>query len=137
MSDNIVLDDGRVWWSSTIVVANVLHEIGKEVLDYNPQLSRWLLDLSDRPAPFMHFDIRGLTNLDATDFYRGALSVYKRLSIQHGDSWLSSNIGASFNRLIEMHHKIKAGEPPENFTDSEVITKHNGELININELWNT
>lgn len=137
MSDNLILEDGRVWCASTIVVANVLYEIGTELLNNNPQLSRWLIDLSDRPAPFMHFDIRGLTSQDTSDFYLGAINAFKRLSIKHGNDWLNSSFGASFNKLIQMHHKIKAHDLPEEFTDSEVINNYNGELINLNELWNT
>ena len=135
MSDNIVLDDGRVWWSATIVVANVLYEIGQEVKEYNQPLSAWLIDVSDRPAPFMHFDIRGLSSSDTADFYRGASAAYMRLVSLNEKAWVKSNLGASFGRLLEMRQKIETGEAPEIFTDSEVVVKYTGEPINLNELW--
>lgn len=135
MSDNLTLEDGRTWWASTINVANVLYEIGITIEGRNVEFAAWLKDKSDRPAPFMHFDLRGLSQECLELFYNGALESYSRLSAEHGEEWVNSSFGTAFSRLIEMHKHINSGGIPEEFTDLEVVPNYDGEPISFSELW--
>lgn len=135
MSDNLTLEDGRTWWASTINMANVLSEISESLKNSNPEFSRWLSDKSDRPAPFMYFDLRGLPAECIDQFYVAAEESYSRLSSKYKEEFSTSSYGVSFYRLIKMHNHIKSGGSPSEFNDFDRVIEFDGELIDFNELW--
>jgi hypothetical protein len=137
MSDNLTLEDGRTWWASTVIVANVLYEISESLKTANPEFSRWLSDKSDRPAPFMYFDLRGLTAECINQFYVAAEESYGRLSGKYKDEFIASSYGIAFSRLIEMHNHILSGGRPSEFSDLDRVNEFDGELIDFNELWSS
>ncbi len=71
MAGIIKLDDGSDIYASNMGVAGALERIGHSVFDIDARLSRWLLDVSQRTAPFMDIDLRGLSVASRIAFWTG------------------------------------------------------------------
>lgn len=59
-------------------LSGALDEIGKAILDENPRLVRWLIDVSQRVSGFMEFDLRGLNPDDRAAFWLGVDCVNEK-----------------------------------------------------------
>jgi len=135
MSDNLTLEDGRTWWSSTVNVSNVLNEIADALQQRNVEFSAWLKDKSERPAPFMHFDLRGLPEECVDQFYTAATESFNKLRHRHRQEFENSSYGEAFCRLIEMRRHIVTGGRPEEFSDLDEVLNYDGVIIDFTELW--
>ncbi len=67
----IKLEDGSDIYAPTIGASGALSEIGLAIADIDVRLSCWLLDVSARTAPFLDFDLRGLSPDKRASFWLG------------------------------------------------------------------
>jgi hypothetical protein len=80
MASIIKLEDGSDIYASNIGVAGALAEIGAAISDTDVRLSRWLLDVSERTAPFTDFDLRGLSPDSRASFWLGVERANEKFS---------------------------------------------------------
>ena len=122
---------------STLGVTGALDLIADEAGE-RPALARWLSDMSHRCAPFVDFDIRGLSEYDRIVFWSAAERALKALAEKWGPGFLEiENMwsGNVLNDLLEMRKRILAGEPASKLSDFKVVFKFDGQPIDLNELW--
>ena len=139
MAAILTLDDGRSLYSSTLGMSGMYSLIAKKILGENEAFSVWLKDVSDRPSPFLDFDLRGLGNSERQLFYKSAYKAYDELVAMYGENVLTRENAFSartLKRLIELHESIAAGEPPESCNDLDAVSPYDGEKIIFAETWN-
>ena len=131
MAAIVTLDDGRAFYASNAQISGAYYQIGKAVCD-RPRLRHWLLDLSERCAPFFDIDVRGLESADRDEFWRAAKRAYEEAPSRHEDKEIEFQTSAStycVGRLLEEKAKIDAGEPPEDLSPYEI------RRMDIDDVW--
>ncbi|WP_212722523.1 hypothetical protein [Zooshikella ganghwensis] len=112
--------------------------IAKKISKKNYTFSKWLEDVSDRPAPFMDFDLRGLDDADRKIFYACAREAFDELKEVHGDDVIereSAYSARNLARLIQMYKKILKNEEPALLNDLDHIKEFDGSKIDFNDIW--
>jgi hypothetical protein len=113
MAAILYLDDGRPFGGSSIGVNGLLYLVADAIAAKNSQLSTWLRDKGDRPAPFQDFDLRGLSASDRAAFWEGADHALKRCEELPQAVRDTSYAVDLLRRLILEREKIVRGEPPQ------------------------
>ena len=138
MAAIITLEDGRSFYGSTLGVGGALCLIAKQVAQVYLPLKQWLEDMSDRCAPFVDFDIRGLVPEHRQVFWCACERAFEQLEQGFGPELLSHENAYAANaldRLLRMHRSTEAGEPPEALNDLSDVKSFDGEPINLGDLW--
>jgi hypothetical protein len=138
MAAILTLEDGRSIYSSALGMSGMYSLIAKQVQRSNIPFANWLENVSDRPAPFLDFDLRGLENSDRELFYSAAYAAFEELERLHGKDVCTRETAfsaRSLARLIEFHKSIKAGEPPESCNDLSSCREYDGKKIDFLEIW--
>ena len=132
---HLVLEDGRGLWRSTVVMAGVYHLVANAVNDNHPRFKRWLADMSDRPVPFMDFDLRGLPEECRAEFHRAAKSVRDSLLADLNAGQLRADEIEPFETLVRMKESMVRGEPPQSFSDDDDVQAFDGVAWDLDEIW--
>ncbi|WLD14090.1 hypothetical protein [Planctellipticum variicoloris] len=135
MSACVTLEDGRVFWRSTLWMANVYDQIAQSVSDEYPQFRRWLDDMSTRPAPFMDFDVRGLPDELRKEFHLAARRSRDRRISELGEEWTSDGITSLLDELVRMKVSIDRGEPSLTLSHDTKVYDYRGNAVDIHEIW--
>lgn len=137
MAAIIKFEDGRAIYSSTLGTAAGLELIAGAIDENEQKLKIWLSDVSDRCAPFLDFDLRGLTEQHRTVFWHAADSAFRSLVTNNPDILDAPNaFSARFlNRLLAMHQSVLSGEPPQALSDFQEVFEFDGQMIDLDELW--
>src|SRR4051794_30484226 len=104
---HLTLEDGRSWWRATVVASAAYALIAAAIESSHPKFKRWLRDMSNRPVPFMDFDLRNLKPEHRNAFHtavrhaRDALAT--KSEIPHNDP---SHVLAALNDLIQMKENM-------------------------------
>ena len=136
MTAFLQLHDGRSLHGSSVGMAGMYKTIADQIGEPFTDLRNWLRDVADRPAPFMDFDIRGLTPQHRNEFFRAAASGMQSLIATHSRETLErSHAFGCLSRLLRMQEAVEQGEPPEAFTDLDTIKEFDGKPIDLSQLW--
>ncbi len=138
MAAIIILEDGRAFMGSNLGVTAMLSLMADQVSSNRPKLALWLADMSDRCAPFLDFDVRGLTSEDRAEFWAAAQRAFSALEAKHGPGFLEHENAYSANcldKLLRMHRSIEAGQPPLILSDFDEPHPFDGQVIDLDFLW--
>ena len=134
----LVLEDGRALYCSTVGMAGMLGSIADEIPETHAVLARWLRDVSERPAPFLDFDMRSLSVDHKMVFWNAlgrAFDTRERLKGPH-ENWPDNHFSSHcMRRLRNMHASILRGEPPTALSDFDEPIRFEGTRIDLAELW--
>ena len=139
MAAILLLEDGRALDRSNIAFRGMLNLISKEISQTYPRLKKWLADKANRPSPFCEFDIRGLCEHDRREFWNASARALNELVLLYGSEadWHENmRAGESLAHLLRMHESIEAGEPPSALNDLNKISLFDGQLEDLDEIWN-
>lgn len=137
MAAIIKLDDGRFFRGSNLGTGGMLCLISREVGDGYNRLRRWLADVSNRCAPFMDFDTRGLPEADRAEFWRAAERALATLA-SRGPSIPEQGLAAEcLNRLVQMNRHRVFGEPlpPTSDSDDYDPRPFDGQMVDMDQIW--
>jgi len=135
MAAYIVLDDGRVLWRSNLAMDGLLCLIAEQLPAEYHDLQKWLLDKGSRPAPFIDFDIRGLSPAHRSAFYAAARRALEDLSRKDVRIVEKGRSAEALERLLQMKQSMDKGEPPLSLSDDSKLHPFDGQPINLSELW--
>jgi hypothetical protein len=122
MAGIVVLEDGSDIYTSNMGLGGALAAIGEAIPDIDARLSRWLLDVSERCAPFMDFDLRGLSADSRRSFWIGVDRAYAK-----GADW---DLDASFSPSVAVVRLFHERRDVQGFPFSE-----NVDPIDLDEIW--
>jgi hypothetical protein len=132
---HLVLEDGRGFWRSTVVMSGVYHLIAAAVDASHAKFKRWLEDMSNRPVPFMDFDLRGLPERDRDEFHRAAKVARDKLLVEINAGRISANAVEPFETLVCMKERMDRGEPPLSLSDDKDVQVFHGFVCDLDEIW--
>lgn len=136
MAAFIVLDDGRILWRSNLTLSSLYYLIANEVPTEYQDLKRWLIDMSNRPAPFLDIDIRGLEPEYRKVFYSSAQAAQKKLDQR--EPKITEGSAEALSVLLKMKESIDNGEPPLSLSDDNKVHEFSVEFtVDLNEIWFT
>ena len=141
MTDEIILEDGRVWSAASWAVDRVLQEIAKDLSESggDPVFCGWLRDKSGHCNGLVGFDVRGLTDRHRTEFYEGVRRAVDRLKAEGPTGWREpsafDNFIKHFSQLLVMKEHIDRGEPPESLNDFQKAIEFDGQILDLAERW--
>ena len=135
MSDDIILDDGRVLHGSSIGVAGALALVAEQLPERHDQFRTWLIDVSERSNGFASVDLRGLPERERHAFHAGVRAAHDQTigaGMQIGpNSWALGCL----NRLRAMLESMARGEPPEALTDRPPSDPGSVVAEDLSQLW--
>ena len=130
---HLVLDDGRVLKRKTTAMAGAYHLIATAIDESFPQFKKWLEDMSNRPVPFMDFDLRGLAPEYRAEFHRATRAIRDQLASSGKYSELDIE---AFDTLVRMKEAIDRGEPPLSMSDDDEVEEFSEVfIVDINQVW--
>ena len=132
---HLVLEDGRGFWHSTVVMAGVYHLIAAAVDESHAKFKRWLEDMSKRPVPFMDFDLRGISEWDREEFYRAAKVARDKLLVEINAGCISADAIEPIETLVRMKESMDRGEPPQSLSDDKEVQVFRGFVCDLDEIW--
>jgi hypothetical protein len=138
MSSVLLLEDGRALHRSNLGYSVMLELISREVSDAHTKLRVWLADLSERPAPYNEFDLRGLSEQHRAEFWAAAERALEALIKRYGAqaAWPANSYGGeSLAHLLRMHQSIVSGEPPSALNDLDRVIEFDGTSEDLDFLW--
>ncbi len=135
MSACVVLEDGRVLWRSTVVMSGVYRLIALAVSHEHTRFKRWLADMSDRPAPFMDFDLRGLPDECRVEFHRAARIARDRLAAEVNTGRIPADAVEPFDKLVRMKESIDRGDPPLTLSDDSKVHIEISGFNDLDQIW--
>ena len=101
------LEDGSEIYASNRAIGGALHVIANEVEDIAAPFARWLLDVAQRPAPLMGFDLRGLNNSSRDAFWTGVERANDRFANWDLDKEFNATV-AGIRLFYERRHTRRA-----------------------------
>lgn len=122
MACMVKLEDGSDIYVSNLGFSGALTSIGEAISDTDARLSRWLLDISDRVAPFADFDLRGLTSDSRRSFWLGVERAHERSA--HWDQKASYSPSVDVIRQFYERRAVR-----------EVSSLENVDPIDLDEIW--
>lgn len=123
MTGIITLEDGSDIQVSNLGLGGALEFIAESISHIDAQLSRWLLDVAQRPGGSMDFDLRGLDITRRAAFWTGVESANTGLVDWDQDETYSPTVAA-----IRLFHERRS--PQGVSADEGGISK-----IDLNDLW--
>jgi len=124
---------------SNLGYAVMLELVSREVFDPHAKLRTWLADLADRTSPFGEFDLRGLTEKHRAEFWAASARALELVFQRHGreeSSWPKNAYGAEcLAHLMRLHRSIVAGEPPSALNDLRDVIEFDGQMEDLDHLW--
>jgi hypothetical protein len=138
MAAIIKLDDGRLFRGSNLGTGGMLYLISSEVSDSHSRLRQWLADVSNRCAPFMDFDTRGLPEADRAEFWRAAEAALATLASRQPLIQEQSHAAECLIRLIQMNRHRVFGDPLPPTCDSDDYDPRpfDGRMVDMDQIWN-
>lgn len=131
----LVLEDGRGFWRSTVVMSGVYHLIAAAVDESHPKFKRWLEDMSKRPVPFMDFDLRGLPAECRAEFHRATKVARDRLAAEIAAGRRSPDAIDPLERLVHMKESMDRNESPLALSDDSEVQLFSGFVCDLDEIW--
>lgn len=116
------LEDGSDICASNMGFSGALASIGEAVSDTDARLSRWLVDVSDRVAPFMDFDLRGLSSDRRRSFWLGVERAYEKCAHWDQERFYSPSVD-----VIRQFYERRAVQ--------ETSSIENVDPIDLDEIW--
>ena len=135
MSAYINLDDGRVLWRSNLTVGALLELIAEQVPDEHRELRLWLADKCNRPSPFNHLDVRGLSGIHREVFYHAAKAAMLRCLEKDERAVEKGGSALALHDLLRMKQSIDNGEPPLSLSDHDMVHDYDGDMEDLSEIW--
>jgi hypothetical protein len=132
---HLILDDGRGFWRSNLTMSGVYHRIALAIDDSHSQFKRWLFDMSNRCAPCMDFDLRGLPKECRLEFHRAAKVAFEQLTSEANAGRVPQNTVDPLQTLVRMKESMDRGEPPLTLSDDEHVQRFNGFDVDLDEIW--
>lgn len=80
MAATVKLEDGSEIDASTLGMSGAVAVIAEVAGEVDVRLERWLADVSDRTAPFLEFDLRGLSAQHRAAFGQGVIGANERFA---------------------------------------------------------
>jgi hypothetical protein len=130
---DIALENGETLHGSNIGVSGLLILTAREIDPSFSDFRRWLADVSERTAPFLDFDLRGLSREHRQEFWRAAQRAYDKLVLKFGPDLLERENAYTSNclhRMLTMHARI-----PDDIPGSLPREACYGFDIDFGELW--
>ncbi|PSJ40970.1 hypothetical protein [Allosphingosinicella deserti] len=115
MAAIIKLEDGSDLYASSLGISGALACIAEGVEGTHHQLSRWLSDVAQRPAPFMDLDLRGLDDEARASFWLAVDYAHERFAEWDQDasySWCVEVIRSLFQRREVRLSNERENVPP-------------------------
>lgn len=122
MTGIITLEDGSDIQASNLGLGGALEYIAQSISHIDAQLSRWLLDVAQRPGGSMDFDLRGLDVTCRAAFWRGVEFANTGLVEWNQDETFSPPVAA-----IRLFHERRSAQ--------EVSAEGGISKIDLNDLW--
>src|SRR4051794_33359305 len=102
---HLVLEDGRSLWRQTVTASAVFELVAAAIDDRLPQFKVWLKDMSNRPVPFMDFDLREVPAECQKEFHIAARVARDKLVKDLGQSPAESSAA-----LVALDHLVRMKE---------------------------
>lgn len=122
MTGIITLEDGSDIQAPNLGLGGALEYIAQSISHIDAQLSRWLLDVAQRPGGSMDFDLRGLDVTSRAAFWRGVEFANTGLVDWNQDETFSPTVAA-----IRLFHERRSAQG--------VSAKGDISKIDLNDLW--
>jgi hypothetical protein len=134
---HLILEDGRSWWRQTVIAGAVYERVAACIDDSLPRLKRWLHDMSNRPVPFMDFDLRGLPLEFREAFHCAARNARDELFNELGRPPLppSDMVLNALDELVRMKESMDRGDPPKACSNSDTVDAYDGFVVDLDEIW--
>ncbi len=122
MAAIIKLEDGSDVYASSLGVAGALEQIAQSIANIDPQLTRWLMDVAQRGAPFLDVDLLALSPPSRTAFWEGV----GRANATKVDWDQEVSFSPSVAVIRELHERRRTQGPPRRAVVPE---------IDLGEIW--
>jgi hypothetical protein len=133
---HLELEDGRSFRTQTVTASAVFYLVAAAVDDSLPQFKVWLNDMSNRPVPFMDFDLRELPAECQEGFHIAARIARDKLAKDWEQSPAEPPASlVALDRLVRMKESMDRGEPPTALTDAKEIYPYQGMKIDMQQIW--
>ena len=116
-------------------MSGVYHLIANAITDDHGKFKRWLADMSNRPVPFMDFDLRGLPLECRQEFHRAVEIARDRLLVEVEAGRIPPHAVEPFDTLVRMKQSMDRGESPLSLSDDEDVQQFSGIMCDLDEIW--
>lgn len=116
-------------------MSGIYHLVADAIGEEHPRFKRWLADMSDRPVPFMDFDLRGLPEECRSEFHRAAKVARDRLLLEIAAGRIPQEAIDPLDTLVRMKSSMDRGEPPLSLSDDSEVQQFDGNMCDLDQIW--